>query len=144
MNDRKGMAAVIDAFIFITIIGLIAAGMFAYSHLEDRSGDAKEMYDVFFGIELKTNDTFPDTDTQIVRMCDLVAAYMVTGQGSMKEYTEDVLRTIIPPVHDFIFTFEYDGIVMTMGEGGNRLISSYSSDITILGGKVMRASLSIY
>ena len=142
---RKGMAAIIDAFIFITIIGLIAAGMFAYSSAGSESEtDAKRVHDTFFAIELKMNDVFDDGDTRTVRISDLIAAHLVTGDGNVEEYAEDVLRSVIPPIYRFLMTFEYDGHTLTIGERGGTLSSHYSADIIIAGGKVMRASLSLY
>ena len=144
-NDKKGMAAVIDAFMFITVIGLIAAGMFAYSSVtDDREAKAKAVHDTFFSIELKTGDLFDNTDTQKAMMCDLLAAYMVTGNGNVYEYAENVLRSVVPPVYGYTFTINYDGRVLILGDGGGRLTSQYSSDILTSGGKVMRTELSLY
>lgn len=143
--DRKGMAAVIDAFIFITIIGLIAAGMFAYGNAhEEKEPIAKTVHDTFFAVELRTNDVFDDTDTQCVRMCDLMAAYLVTGEGGVKEYAESVLRSIIPPIYEFTFVFEYGGHVLTIGTEGDTISSRYSADISIVSGKTMRTTLTLY
>jgi len=142
--DKKGMAAMIDAFMFITIIGLIAAGMFAYSHGAVEDTVAKDAYDSFFDIKLRTNDVFDGTDTQPVGICDLVAAYMMTGNGDILGYAENALRSIISPVHGYSMTFEYNGRTLTIGDGGNVLTSRYSSEMTISDGKIMRASLSIY
>jgi hypothetical protein len=143
-KDKNAMAALIYAFIFITIIGLIAAGMFAYNAFNDKETAAKTMHDTFFSIELRTNDVFSDTDTQCVRMCDLVAAYMVTGEGDMIGYIESVLTSIIPPIYEYIMIFEYDGRTMTIGGPGNKLSSHYSSEMRIIDGRTMRASLSLY
>ena len=144
-DNKKGMAAVIDAFMFITIIGLIAAGMFAYSSVtDDKEAKAKEVHDAFFSIELKTEDLFDDTDTQKAMMCDLLAAYMVTGDGNVYEYAENVLRSVVPPVYGYTFIINYDDRVLTFGDGGGRLTSRYSSDILTSGGKVMHTELSLY
>ncbi|MDR0778880.1 MAG: hypothetical protein LBE48_05550 [Methanomassiliicoccaceae archaeon] len=144
-KDKKAMASLIDAFIFITIIGLIAAGMFAYNSVNtEKQTTAKTAYDTFFSIELRTNDLFEDTDTQRVKMCDLAAAHMVTGKGDTKEYINEVLGSIIPPVYVYKMVFEYDGRTMIIGGEGNALSSHYSSEIKIIDGKTMRASLSLY
>ncbi|MDR0198292.1 MAG: hypothetical protein LBI08_00930 [Methanomassiliicoccaceae archaeon] len=145
IRDKKGMAAVMDAFIFITIIGLIAAGMFAYSHADGEKGTkAKEYYDAFFSIELRMNDVFEGTDTQCVMICDLIAAYIASDEGVVREYAEHVLSNIIPPVYGHRFVFIYDGHMMTIGNEGERLTSQYSSEIPIISGKMMYATLSLY
>ena len=142
---KKAMASTIDAFMFITIITLIAAGMFAYSSVpEDKETLAKTAYDAFFDTKLKANDMFEDTDTQNVRMCDLVAAYMVTGEGDVIAYAEDVMRASISPVHSYLLTVEYKGRTLTIGPGGDVLSSRYSSEMTVSDGNIMRASLSVY
>jgi len=139
------MASVIDAMMFITVIALVAAGMFAYSSVtSDEKTEAKTLHDTFFSIELRTSDLFDGTDTQSVRMCDLIAAYMMSGRGDVREYTEHVLASVIPPIYGYEFTFEYEGRVMTIGGGGDILTSQYSSEMVILGGKMMRTSLSLY
>jgi hypothetical protein len=145
IRGKKGMASVIDVMMFITVIALVAAGMFAYSSLtHDETTEAKTLHDAFFSIELRTNDLFNETDTQSVRMCDLVAAHMMSGRGDVREYTEHVLASVIPPIYGYEFTFEYEGRVMTVGNGGYILTSQYSSEMVILGGKMMRTSLSLY
>jgi len=142
---KKAMAAVIDAFIFITIIGIIAAGMFVYSHSDDnRNAMAKEYHDSFFAIELRTNDLFEGTDTQCVRMCDLVAAHIASDEGTVREYAENVMRSIIPPIYGYKFVFEYDGRTMAIGDGDGRVISQYSSDTVIISGKTMHSVLYVY
>ena len=145
IRSKKGTAAVIDAFIFITVIGLIAAGMFAYSNVQnDKEAKAKEIYESFFAIELKTNDLFDGADTQCVRMCDLIAAHMASGQGSVDEYIEGVLNSIIPPIYNYVFAFEYDGRSMVIGNEGQKLTSKYSSDMMTLSGKPLHAVLTLY
>ena len=142
---KKGMASLIDAFMFITVITLITAGMFAYSSLSaDKEPEAKALHDAFLSIELRTDDLFEGTGTQMVRMCDLLAADIMTGNGSARGYAEDVLACIIPPIYGYEFTFEYEGRTMTIGNGGNVITSRYSTETVILGGKVMRTSLSLY
>jgi hypothetical protein len=139
------MAAIADAFIFITIIGLIATGMFAYSNLSDGDGaQAKEYYDMFFAVELKMNDVFEGTDTKCVRMCDLIAAHISSDEGTVREYAERILGIIIPPVCDYVFVFEFNGRTMTVGERGGKITSQYSSEITIINGMTMHASLTVY
>jgi hypothetical protein len=119
--------------------------MFAYSNIsDDRDVIAKDLHDTFFSTELKVNDMFEDTDTQCVKMCDLVAAYIVSKEGSVLEYVKGILGAMIPPMYSYEFRFEYDGTVLTIGDGGGRPISSYSSKVAISDGKIMNTSLSLY
>ena len=144
-RGKKGMAAIIDAFMFITVIGLIAAGMFASASLNvEKETAAKTAYDTFFDIKLRTNDMFEDADTQSVRMCDLIAAYMMTSEGNIPEYVEEALREIIPPVHGHFFVIKYNGKTMTFGAEGDVLASRYSSYMVISDGRTMTATLSLY
>ncbi|MCL2142658.1 MAG: hypothetical protein FWH44_00120 [Methanomassiliicoccaceae archaeon] len=145
IRSRKAMAAVIDAFIFITVIGIVAGGMFVYLNASHESETkAKTYYDAFFAIELRTNDVFEGSDTQCIMMCDLIAAHMASDQGTVKAYAANVLEKMIPPMYCYLFVFEYDGRVMTIGKEGGKLDSRYSSEMTIISGKSMRATLSIY
>jgi len=143
--NKKAMAAVMDAFIFMTVIGLIAAGMFVLSGTDDgKRTKAKEYYDCFFAIELRTNDVFDVLDTQCVMMCDLVAAYMVTDEGLVKDYAERTLSEIIPPIYSYRLVIEYDNVTLIIGDGNGTPISQYSSNMEIISGKTMFASLSLY
>jgi len=145
IRNKKAMASIIDAFMFITVIGLIAAGMYAYSNAnEDNETAARTVYDAFFSIELRTNDMFDGADTQCARMCDLVAAYMVSGENSILEYMKRVMDSLISPIHGYEFSFEHNGRSLTIGEKGERFTSKYSSEMMISDGNVMRATLSIY
>ncbi|MCL2786644.1 MAG: hypothetical protein FWD81_05455 [Methanomassiliicoccaceae archaeon] len=142
---RKGMASIIDAFMFITIIGLIAAGIFAASGVNvEKEETAKTAYDSFFDIRLRTNDMFDDADTQSVRMCDLIAAYMVTGEGGIPEYAKTALKSIIPPICGYSLVIEYNGMRFMIGDGGDKLTSRYSSELLISDGRTMIATLSLY
>jgi len=144
-RNGKGMISIVDASVFLAVIGLIAAGMFAYSAAaDDKEPLAKDLYDTFFAIELQSSDLFDDPDTRTVRMCDLIAAYMVTGEGKVMEYVDSVLRSMIPPIYGYLLVFEYDGRVIMAGEGGNGLSSRYHGEMTIMNGNTMRATLSLY
>jgi hypothetical protein len=130
---------------FITVIGLIAAGMFAYSNIyEEKDIVAKDAYDTFFDIRLKTDDMFDETDARTVKMCDLVAAYMITGEGDVLQYIESVMSTAVSPIHSYTFKFEYRGYVLTVGPGGDVITSRYASEMKISDGRTMKASLTVY
>jgi len=135
----------IDAFMFITVIGLVAAGMFAYSFdTAERETVAKAAYDTFFDIRLRTDDMFGDTDSRPARICDLIAAYMMTGEGNIPGYIENIMYSVIPPVYGYLFVFEYNDRVLTIGEERDEISSRHSSSVTISDGSVMHASLSVY
>jgi hypothetical protein len=145
INDKKAMTAIFDAFIFITIIGIIAAGMFILTNTEDSGNtSAKEVHDTFFGTRLTTEDLFEDTDTQCAEICDLVAAYMMTRKGDALKYANDTLRSIVPPYRSYLLVLEYKGRTLEIGDGGQRLSSKYSSEIMIIDGSIMRTTLSLY
>ncbi|MCL2712459.1 MAG: hypothetical protein FWD37_04210 [Methanomassiliicoccaceae archaeon] len=145
IKDKKAMTAVFDAFIFITIIGIIAAGMFIHSNFEDNNNTiAKDVHDTFFGIRLGTDDLFKDTDTQRAEMCDLMAACMMTSEKNALRFAEETLRSIVPPYCGYELTMEYKGKILTIGDGGQNLSSKYSSEIKIIDGNVMRTTLSLY
>jgi hypothetical protein len=142
---KKAMAAVIDAFVFITVIGLRAAGMFIHIGTDDGKGmKAKEYCNAFFSIELRMNDLFDEPDTQCVMMCDLMAAHISSDEGTVKEYAERVLDSIIPPIYSYRMVCVYDDNTLEIGDGDGNPISQYSSDIAIINGLTMYVSLSLY
>ena len=133
-----------DALVFMTIIGLLVAGIFAYSAPAEKNTDAKEVHDMFFSVELRTSDLFDDPDTQIIRMCDLVAVCILTGDEDILDRIEKILHSLAPPFSGCIFVFEYGGHTLVIGETGEKLRSQYSSSVAVSDGNIMRTTLTIY
>ena len=142
--NRKAMAATMDALVFIAIIGLVAAGIFAYSVQYENNTDAKEIHDMFFSVELRTSDVYDDPDTQIVRMCDLVAVYILSGKEEIFDCMNHVLTSVVPPFTQYRFVFEYRGDTLMIGGAGDVITSQYSSSVAVSDGNVMKTTFTLY
>ena len=88
----KGMVSMMDAMLFITVLGIAASVIFVHIPHEPQGTSAKEVHDELFRTEMKVSDVFDVADTRIMPLQDLLAAYLTSGNGNISEYIRDVLE----------------------------------------------------
>ena len=141
--DRKGMIAVMDAMFFIIILGIAISAIFAYMPHENDEPLAERVHNDLMRTELRTSDVFDINDTRIISIEDVLAVHLSSGEGSIRDYVHEVLRSMIPVSHGFVFECEFKGNTMTIGDPGDDVTSSYGSE-TNVAGNVLRTALRIF
>ena len=130
IRNRKGMLSSLDAMIFLSVMVLVSAGLFAYASLT-----SKDVADSFFSAELRASDLYPTEDDQTAPICDILAACINSGNlTKAKEYTEKVMRDLIPRHSSFLVEMEFNGKVLTAGAAGSGVSSYYETEYATAGG----------
>jgi len=140
---RKGMVAVMDAMFFIIILGIAISAMFAYVPQENDEPLAEHVHNNLMKTELRTSDVFDINDTRIIPIEEILAAHLSSGEGDIERYLYEVLRSMIPISHDFVFECEFKGKSMSVGSSGDNMTSYYESK-TDVAGSILFTSLRIF
>lgn len=109
--NRMGMISIMDAVIFIALITVIAAMLFAFPHSDDDNGPlAGEITKQFLSIELKASDVLDTEDSKTYPISMLIAAEINSGDiDDATAMVKDVFDRIVPSGHGFVAELEYDG-----------------------------------
>ena len=141
--DRRGMVAVMDAMFFIIILGLVVSAIFVYMPQSQDGPSSESVHKDLMRTELRFCDVFDGEDTRTVRMDTVLAAHTLSGKGDIDGYLHDVLRSMIPAQHGFVFTYVFnDGTPTVVSDGYGRSVSSNIRESDIAGG-VLRTTLEI-
>lgn len=141
--QRKGMAAVMDAMLFIIIIGIAVSAVFVYTPDEPEVPMAERVHNDIFRTELKTNDVFDVADTRVMGMKEIIAAHLTSGEGDIETMLYDMIRSMVPISHEFMFKCEFNGNVLIIGDEFDNVTSRYSFEHTV-NGMALSSSLCIY
>lgn len=136
IRNRKGMLSSIDAMVFLSVMVLVSAGLFAYSSFEEPDAvTSRDVAERFFAAELRASDLYPTEDTHTVPVCDLMAACINTGCTEKAErYTERIIRDLIPGHMSFFTEMEFNSKLMTVGDSSGRVSSYYETEYQTAGG----------
>jgi len=140
---KKGMVAVMDAMLFIVILGLAVSAIFAYTADPGEEPLAERIHRDIFATELRVNDVFDVNDSRVVSIDYIIAANLASGEGDLESYLYDLLRSMVPISHGFELICEYRGSVLTISEGEGTISSSCSSERPVAG-DILRTSLKLF
>jgi len=140
---KKGMVAVMDAMLFIVILGLAVSAIFVYTSEDSEEPLAEKIHRDIFATEMRVSDVFDINDSRVVPVDYIIAAHLSSGEGCIEEYLYDLLRTMVPVSHGFELICEFRGSVMTIGDVEGIPSSSCSSERPV-GGDTLRTLLKIY
>ena len=141
--NRKGMVAVMDAMFFVIILGIAISAIFAYMPQEYDEPMAERVHNDLMRTELRTSDVFDINDTRILPIEEILAAHLTSGEGEIEEYLYEVLRSMIPVSHGFVFECEFKGESLSVGNSDGNVTSSYESQ-TDVAGSTLFTSLKIF
>ena len=145
-KNKKGMIAIVDALIFLTIMSTVVIGMFSYVVVQETEQPlAKTINDDFFSIKLKASDIYPTDDDQTYPIADLIAADLNSGSyGNAEQYVKNAIDVMIPQMYGYLFTLTYKEHTMSVSREGNVMTSCYSTAILVNGGNELFADLTLF
>jgi len=141
--NRKGIVAVMDAMLFIVILGLVVSAMFVYAPDDPEEPIAEKVHNDIFATELRVNDVFDVNDSRVISIDYIIAAQLASGNGNIEPYLYELLRSMVPVSHGFELTCEYRGNVMIINESAGLMTSRYSSERPVAG-DILRTVLTIF
>jgi len=144
LKNKKGLTAMVDAMIFIVIMGLAVSAMFAFNSNDSAANDASVISDSIFSAKLRTCDLVDMNESRIVGMPDMVAFYILTGEGKVAEYIESILDSLTQRPGSYCLDLTYHGSTVTIGSEKGDPVSGSVKEFTVTYGGTVRADLRLY
>lgn len=143
-NDRRGMTAMIDAMIFIIIMGLVVSAVFAMDDDEDvEPNNASAMCKKLIQTDLRLCDVMDTEDQSGMMMPDLMAACTMSDELS-SEYITDVLDSITERPGAYRLTMDYNEKELVLGTGDGTPVSGYTTESPISFGGILTITLELF
>lgn len=146
-KDRKGMIAIIDALVFLTLMSAVAFGLFACtSDTNTEEPLAKTITEQLFDTEVRLNDLCDTGDSQIEPLYMIAAVNLNTGYTeSTEDFIRDTLNILLPGFCGYDLTVEYNGHSFSISRGSDRELSSeYTTEIPIGDAGALSVRMMIY
>ena len=145
LKNKKGLTAMVDAMIFIVVMGLaVSALLYLQGSDEETRGESGEIVDNLFSTKIRMDDLIEYGDSSIISLTDMLAASMVIGDDSIKDYLETVMTSLRGIPGSYSMSIEYQGIRLELGTGDGVPISSSTKEFVVLYGDVMRIGLNLF
>ncbi|MCL2032597.1 MAG: hypothetical protein FWG96_04960 [Methanomassiliicoccaceae archaeon] len=144
LKNKKGMTAMVDAMIFVVVMGLAVSAIFAFSGGEPAPDDASAVCDGIFTAKLRTNDILETEETGLVSVTDMAAFYILTGEGTIIRYIESVLGSLLRKPDSYRLDISYQGSTVSIGNGAGDAVSSSHKEYVVTYGGSITADLRIY
>lgn len=145
LKNKKGMTAMVDAMIFIVIMGIVATVYFSSGHIDNSEmNESSEITDDIFSTKLKINDLIDTEENGLISIGDLIVSHLYSNNDSITEYLEDILRTLLQRPDSYRLELTYGDLSCTIGNGYGDPLSSCTKEHTVTFGGVLTSSLSIY
>ena len=144
LKDNRGMTAMVDAMIFIVIMGLAISAMFAFSGGEPAANDASSISDSIFSSKLRTCDLVDTDDSGLIGMPDIAAFHILTGEGKAADYLGNILDSLLQRPNSYRLDIEYQGCTITIGSGDGDAVSGAVKEFAVTYGGSIRTELRIF
>ena len=144
LKNKRGMTAMVDAMIFIVIIGLAVTAMFSFNNNEKGTNDASSMLESIFTAKIRTNDLIEADESGIVGIPDMVAVFILTGEGTVIDYIKEILDSAMQRDGAYYMEIEYQGRTVSIGTDKGDPISGSVKEFTVTYGGSIRTSLMLY
>jgi hypothetical protein len=145
MKNTKGLTAMVDAMIFIVIMGILVVAMFSIQNNEEYvMNEASEVSDQLFSAKMRISDVMDAEDSLIVPLTDLLAASIVTGESSVSEYVVSVLDSLTERPGAYRLNMSYRDVTVTLGTGDGPPISGCERSLTVTYGGTLVTELFLY
>ncbi|MDR0309722.1 MAG: hypothetical protein LBH88_03070 [Candidatus Methanoplasma sp.] len=144
LKNRKGLTAMVDAMIFIVVIGLAVSAFFAFSGDESAPNDASAISDSIFSAKVRINDTVDTQETGLVSLPDMAAFHIMTGDGSVMDYIESIMESLMQRPDSYSLSIEYSDNTVTIGRDKGDAVSGSVKEYTVTYGGSIRVDLRLY
>ncbi|MDR2698444.1 MAG: hypothetical protein LBB30_02035 [Candidatus Methanoplasma sp.] len=144
LKDKKGMTAMVDAMIFIVIMGMAVSAMFSFGGENPVPNDASSVSDCIFSSKLRMCDLVDTEESGPVSIPDMAAFYILTGEGKTAGYLESILDSLFQRPGSYRLDIEYQGSTMTVGSGKGEAVSGSVKEFAVTYGGSIRTELRIF
>ena len=142
--SRDGMLAMMDAAIFMMVLmAAIAVTLQASVPDGTHDGDAGDLLDGLLSSKVRMSDLSEEGDGSLVRMSDMIALYLVTGDDGVGDYLSDLLDSMSRGRGYFLeMSFGEHG--KTMGSPDGTMSASAERTVPVTTGGELVAVLTLY
>jgi hypothetical protein len=144
LKNKKGMTAMVDAMIFIVVLGLAVSAMFAFTGSEPAPDNASRISDNIFTSKLRSCDVINTEESGLVNVSDMVAFYFLTGEGNIMQYIKSIMDSLMQRPGSYRLEITYGKSSISIGSGTGDPISSYHKEYNVTYGGIVKADLMIY
>jgi len=144
LKNRKGLTAMVDAMIFIVVMGLAVSAMFAFGGDNSSPNDASTVSDNIFSAKLRACDIADTEDARLISVPDVIAFYFLAGDGKVIDYIQSILDSLLKRPNSYRLEISYNNSVVTIGSGTGDPISGSVKEYTVTYGGAIRTDLSFY
>lgn len=144
MKNKNGLTAMVDAMIFIVVMGLAVTAIFAFSGNDHTPNDASSITDCIFSARMRACDLVDTDESGIVGIPDLAAFHIVTGEGTVVDYIKSILDSLMQRPDSYRLEIDYRGETVSIGDGRGDPVSSYAKEFTVTYGGAIRTYLELY
>ncbi|MDR1405031.1 MAG: hypothetical protein LBJ20_05650 [Candidatus Methanoplasma sp.] len=143
LKNRKGITAMVDAMMFIVVMGLAVSALFAFGGEDIQNEDASSVSDSIFSAKLRIRDFLETDDSKLVSMPDMVAFGILTGDNTVFDYIENIMNSLMQRPYSYCMEIEYNGSSVTIGRLHGDAVSSSAKEFTATYGGSVAVFLSI-
>jgi len=143
-RGNKGLTAMVDAMIFIVVIGLAVGAMFALSSDDPAPNSASSITENIFSSKLRACDLFDTEESGLVSIPDMVAVYILTGEGNVMEYIQEILDSVTQRTDSYRLDVTYQDQTVSIGSGKGDPVSGSVKEYTVTYGGTIKTNLRIY
>ena len=144
LKNRRGMTAMVDAMIFIVVMGLAVSALFAFGGDDPIANDASSVTDTIFSAKLRACDLTDTGESRLVSIPDMAAFYIQTGVGNVMDYIKSILDSLTQRPDSYRLNICYLGCDVTVGTGKGDAVSASVKEFTVTYGGTITADLRIY
>lgn len=144
LNNKRGLTAMVDAMIFIVVMGLAVAAIFAFSGDDHTPNDASSITDNIFSAKLKACDLVDTEESGLISIPDMVAFHIIISNGMVIDYIESILDSVMQRPDSYRLDVSYHGETISIGSGRGDPVSSSAKEFTVTYGGVIETYLSLY
>ncbi|MCL2317565.1 MAG: hypothetical protein FWC44_04515 [Methanomassiliicoccaceae archaeon] len=143
-GNNKGLTAMVDAMIFIVVLGLAVTAMFAFTVDDPAPNSASSISENIFTAKLKTCDLIETEESGLVSIPDMAAVYILTGEGTVMEYIQNVLDSVTQRSNSYRLDITYQDQTVSIGTGKGDPVCGSVKEYTVTYGGSIRTDLRIY
>ena len=143
--NRGGFVALMDAVIFSAVI-LVALSALLGLGITAQDGDDRDVSAILGSVmsaEVRMSDLAEDGDGSMVRVSDLCALWVSTGDGDVEEYLEEALDALSGG-RGYRLDLSFGEYSRSIGDGGERESMAAFADVPVTTGGTLHAELRLY
>ena len=142
--NRGGMLAMMDAMLFVAVLMVALSVTAQVMHDGSEDGrDAGDLLDSMLSSTVRMSDLSEDGDGSLVRVSDMLALHLASGEGSAMEYAEELMESFSGG-RGYRLTLTFGDLSETLGDGSGTPSATAERTVPVTTGGELSARLEIF